>query len=243
MEDQMKKNDSVHSFDSWGLTNPDTIESYRERTKKWKPTQLKLVQEVLDVLKTLTPNKTTKFRPVWFISDGSLLGAFRTGKMIDHDYDFDFGICFVHEDGTVADLKDCKTEVETVGALLTEVLGKKYLVITNGTDYSYKIEVLDESSGVLPQAGASQKWYNAMVDIQAWYSPDGKSVTYAYFRDGITDDIIVDVSNVLPLTEIQFESLTFPCPKEPKTVLTAIYGYIGTPAKYNKETKKYEPAD
>lgn len=228
------------SYDSWGLTNPKSIESYRERTKRFKPYLLKMAKHVHELLQNLPTN--TGLKPVWFLIDGTLLGAYRTGTMIEHDYDFDMGICFLHEDGTVANLEDCKRGIDRVGAYLSEVIDDKYTVATNKANYAYKIEVDEESTGkFVRKDGTSAGWSNVNLDIQGCYSPDGNKFKFAYFRDGIADAIHLEVENVLPLSEIQFESMTYPCPKETKVCLEAIYGYIGTPAKFNKETKKYEP--
>ena len=228
----------VVTYDCWGLTTSATIQTFRERTQKWKPSLLRMAQHVHDTLKMLKPNDG--LRAVWYISDGTLLGAYRNGKMIEHDYDFDYGLCFLHEDGAVANLEECKKELQRVAKHLSESVDKRY-TIKHRTDYAYKIELYEESSGI--HHSDNGDWYNVHLDIQGCYSPDQKKYCYAYFREDMGDAIVIDTSSVLPLGEIQFESLTFPCPKDVKTFLTAIYGYLGSPAKFNKDTNKYEPID
>ena len=79
--------------------------------------------------------------------------------------------------------------------------------------------------------------------MQLWYSPDQTQFKIAYFRDNYEDLVDLEIASVFPLSEIEFENEMWPCPKDPETVLKAIYGYIGSPAKFNPITKKYEPLD
>lgn len=226
------------SLDSWGYVTPETLEACKERTKKWKPALLELARQVDSVMKQYQPCSQSKLRPVWFITDGTLLGAYRSGKMIEHDYDFDYDLCFVTEDGRVAGLEQSRRELEKVAKHLVDSLDKKYTVLPK-TDYAYKIELYQESSGV--HWNKKGQWYNVHMDLQVMYSPDQVKLKIAYFRDNINEFIDINLAHVFPLSEIELESSTWPCPNHPKEYLTGIYGYIGTPAKYNFETRKYEP--
>ena len=67
---------------------------------------------------------------------------------------------------------------------MTGAIEKKYTVKTNATEYAYKIEVSDESTGrsyyIYTKDGPSQNWSNVNIDIQACYSPDQKKFKFAY---------------------------------------------------------------
>lgn len=227
-------------LDSWGFTTPETLEARRERTKKWKPALLELAEQVHLSMLDFQPDPQSKFKPRWYISDGSLLGAFRNGAMISHDYDFDYGLCFVSEDGRVADLEESKEQLRCVATHLTNSLDKKFTVLPRD-DFTYKIEIYQASSGV--HWNKKGEWYNVHMDVQLCFSPDQEKFVYAYFRDNYNDYIHIKVSDVIPLSDIEFESKRWPCPNNPENYVKAVYGYIGSPAKYNAVTRKYEPLE
>ena len=62
----------------------------------------------------------TAVRDRWFIEHGTLLGAWRSGKWIPHDDDFDIAILF---DGT---LEDARAGLEALLPVLKEALPEKY---------------------------------------------------------------------------------------------------------------------
>ena len=228
----------VVSLDSWGIATPETLEVCKERMKEWKPALMELAHQVHEAMLKYEPCPQTKLRAKWFLADGTLLGAYRSGKMIPHDYDFDYGLCFLTEDGCVADLEQCRKEVFKVSKHLTEHLDKKYTVMGRD-DFACKVELHQESSGVYWDYRGD--WYNVRMDVQVWFSSDQKKLDVAYFLDNYHQTVDVKVSSVFPLSEIDFESSTWPCPGNTKEFLTEIYGYIGSPAKYDPSTRKYVP--
>ncbi len=227
-------------LDSWGYTTPETLEARRERTKKWKPALLELAEQVHQAMLQFKPDPQSKLKAQWYISDGSLLGAFRNGAMISHDYDFDYGICFLTEEGHVANCEESKTQLHSVADHLSSSLDKKYTILPRD-GFAFKIEIYQESSGV--HWDNKGKWYNVHMDLQMCFSPDQNKFIYAYFRDDYNDYIDIKVSDVIPLCDIEFESKRWPCPCKPENYLKGVYGYIGTPAKYNSVTRKYEPLE
>ena len=228
-------------FDSWGLVTPETLEACKERTKKWKPALVEFAVQVNEVMKRYpAPNPQTKLRPLWYLTDGTLLGAFRSGEVIEHDYDFDYALSFVTEDGRVAGLEQSRRELEKVAKHLVDSLDKMYSVsVRMEEEYAFKIELWQESSGV--HWNNKGRWYNVHMDMQLMFSADQEKLEIAYFRDHLNDCVDIDLTDVLPLSEIMLESKMWPCPKNSKEYLTAVYGYLGSPARYNPETRKYEP--
>ncbi len=243
---QERAADQNVSLDSWGLTTPESIKTCRERSKKWRPHLLRMARHVHETMILYKPDPERDLRPKWFMMDGSLLGAYRSGKMIEHDYDFDFGLCFLIKDSCeVANLEQCRKEIPKLFRYLTKTLDTLYTTVLT-SDYSYKLEVYQESSGIhFNRKGLWDHipWYNVHMDMQIYYSTDQKKFKIAYFKDDFSDFFDIGISSFFPLSQIDFESLTWPCPKDPKAVLTAIYGYLGTPAKYNPKTRKYEPLE
>jgi len=144
---------------------------------------------------------------------------------------------FLTENGTVVDLDATKVEMKKIAEYLTAKLNEKFVVHVCD-EYSFKIEIYQPSSGI--HYSNKGDWYNVNVDMQTFFR-DQTKLKIAYFRDNLIDYIDVNVADVLPLSEIEFEGKPWPCPKDPKTYLTALYGFIGSPAKFNKETRKYEP--
>jgi len=227
----------VVSLDSWGLTTPETLKALQERSKEWRPELLALARQVHELLLQYKPAPGS-LEVKWYIADGSLLGAFREGKMIKHDYDFDYGMLFLTENGTVADLDATKVEMKKLSEYLTAKLDEKFVVHARD-EYSSKIEIYQPSSGI--HHSNKGDWYNVHMDMQTLFTSDQTKLKMAYFRDNFNDYFDVNIADVLPLSEIEFEGKAWPCPKDPKTYLTALYGFIGSPAKYNEETRKYEP--
>ena len=241
MNDQEKTEVSTVILDMWGIATSKNREACCERTQKWKPILLALAHQVHQAMKLYETCPESKLQAKWFITDGTLLGAYRDGKMIPHDYDFDFGVCFFTEEGNMADLDKCRKEVFKVAQHLSSSLDNSYTILPRADDYACKIEIQKKSSGVLLEKKGEWFMYNIHMDLQMCYTSDQTKFEIAYFRNNYSSHVSLDISNVFPLSEIEFESTTWPCPKHPKTMLEALYGYIGMPAKFNPKTWKYEP--
>ena len=221
----------------WGFVTPETLEAAKERTKEWKPALMELASQVHQAMLKYEPCPQSRLQAKWFLAEGTLLGAYRSGEMIAHDYDFDYGLCFVTEDGCVADLEQSRKEVFKVSKYLADSLDDKYTVVGRN-DFAVKVELHQESSGMF-----RRNIYNVRMDMQVWFSSDQKKLDYAYFLSDLHKTIDVKVSSVFPLSEIKFELSTWPCPKDTREFLTALYGYIGSPARYEPTTKKYVPLE
>ena len=64
------------ALDSWGYATPETLEACQERTTQWKPALLELAKQVHKAMLHYKPDLQSKLTVQWYISDGSLLGAF-----------------------------------------------------------------------------------------------------------------------------------------------------------------------
>ena len=69
-----------------GTVTLENRERSIQNTEKHKPERLFVANKVKDLLNSMDP------KPIWFIEAGTLMGAYRNGKMIPHDDDFDMGL-------------------------------------------------------------------------------------------------------------------------------------------------------
>lgn len=212
-------------MDSWGCTTLDNYNSKVERTNKYKPLLLDManfVQNILVEYKKVDPS----FK--WFLNDGSLLGAHRSGKMVKHDYDFDFGIYYT------------KDKMSKLSKFLEDRLGGtnyKSLIIDN---YAHKIEVWDPAHGI--HSTVAPRFFNVIMDLQLFTvdPEDNNSVMVQYFRINNKDNNRYKKEWFDNMRTIEFEKFEYPCVSDPESFLKVTYGYIGENAVFNKETGKYE---
>ena len=73
-----------HNVNSWSTHHKKTYEEMCEETKKYGPLRVKLALHVKEIL--------NKLKCTWWLDTGNLMGAYRNGKMIPHDDDFDIAI-------------------------------------------------------------------------------------------------------------------------------------------------------
>ena len=71
-------------FNCHGTITKDNLKTRYEETEKYGPIRLKLSRVVVDAMR--------KCGWVWSLDGGDLLGAYRSGKMLPHDDDFDFWV-------------------------------------------------------------------------------------------------------------------------------------------------------
>jgi hypothetical protein len=201
-----------------------TEENYEQALADTRLYGPKRVAAAKAILKALEP-RTSEFQI--FLESGTLLGAYRNGKMLPHDDDFDYGLYVPDEESTVPLLESLK-------AHLVATLPKKYQARIVDT-YSKKVEVYEPEFGNYPFL-ENTVYHNVTVDITAFVD-DGKGALrmphyrYDWFR--------TKRENLLPLSTITYEGETFPAPRNPEQVLVDMYGYIGEGAVYDPATKKY----
>lgn len=219
----------IQSLDSWGCITNANINEKIERTTKYKQALLLMVNDVQQILVEYQ-KQNNLFR--YFLMDGSLLGAYRTGKMIEHDYDFDFGIYF--------DNNEKLTELyEFIKSKLPNYNINYECKLLN--TYSHKIEVFNPSYGT--HSDVADDFYNCIMDLQLYMedSNDDSIIRIQYFKDNYNMRCNFQKEWFFPLSTIPFENYEYPCANNPEKVLTEIYGFIGTNAVFDMETCKYIP--
>jgi phosphorylcholine metabolism protein LicD len=212
-------------FDSWGCTTKENIKHKIERTQKYKPELIKLANHVNDILKRYSLEENIK----WFLMDGTLLGAYRDGQMIEHDYDFDYGIyCTEEQLKTVQRYMDQELKTHNPNYVCELI-----------DSYSYKIQIYDPSHGT---HFLGNDWYNVSLDLQLYtdHPADNDCLRIAYYKEGYDKLFKFKKQWFFPLSGITFEHSLYPAPLDPGSVLREIYGYIGKGGVFNKETKRYD---
>lgn len=131
-----------------------------------------------------------------FLSYGALLGAVRTGSLIDHDFDIDVVFMSSAPDATV-------------------ILDTSRRLVSYLADLGFDLDL--ESNGQI-----RAHWNTAAATCKAeffvgWTEDENFYQYFAIQKAPIARDI-------LPLSEISVEGIKLPCPRNPETSLRSIYG-------------------
>ena len=210
----------VRMLNCHGTITEENYEQCLAETRLYGPKRVATAKAVLEALE---PRKS-EFHI--FLDGGTLLGAYRNGKMLPHDDDFDYGIYVPDQESLMPLLESLKAYLE---ATLPEKYGARVV-----TSYSKKVEVYQPEFGKYPLRDTD--YHNVTVDITSFVD-DGEGnlrmphFSYDWFR--------TRRENVLPLSSIAYEGETFPAPNNPEQVLVDMYGYIGEGAVFDPQTKKY----
>lgn len=206
------------ALNSWGTVTLENRERSVQNTEKYKPERIFIANKVKELLNSMNPN------PIWFIEAGTLMGAFRNGKMIPHDDDFDMGV-----------LGD-DNELDRIYNFFKDNIKEPYK-IRKITTYCKKIEVYNPESGVF-NLTETENYHNVSLDLTLFI--DMKThVQQQYFKNE-TCDFKYDLESIIPTKEIEYEGYMFKCPNDPEKFLTSAYGYIGPNAIFDFETGKYK---
>jgi hypothetical protein len=181
----------------------------------------------------------------YFISDGTLLGAFREkGKMIDIDIDTDLSIM-----------------EEDLEKLLNNahLLPDGYLIdpISAGVDWSQCVNTPFSGVGAKKFTFCDVRDYSNIV--KETQSPETDIYTFRVDEEGFLRNNYAKPNQavhlrkwktewIFPLTKIEFEGQTYSAPNNSLAYLKELYGYIGHNAYWDPETKVYRklpgaPAD
>lgn len=206
------------ALNSWGIVTLENREASIKNTEKHKSERLFLANKVKELLNSIEP------KPIWFIEAGTLMGAFRNGKMIPHDDDFDMGLLGSDE------------ELDRVYNYLKKRIDKPYL-IRKITSYCKKVEIYNPESGVF-NLTETENYHNVSLDLTL-FTDEGTYVKHQYFKNHLCN-WKYDLNWIVPIKEIDYEGYKFNCPNDPEKFLTEVYGYIGSNAIFNFETGRYE---
>ena len=166
----------------------------------------------------------------WVIENGTLLGAYREGKFIVHDDDFDIGLFF--ETNPAAHVSDILNKIRQ---LLPKPCEARYI-----STYCQKIEVYDPTYGSFILCGPHYNgadYHYVSTDLQFYQRFDD---IYRCLYYGQTNTIEIPAEAVHPLGNITLEGHEFQAPSDVETYLKCIYGSLSPHAKFNPETGFYE---
>jgi len=177
----------------------------------------------------------------YFLSDGTLLGAARDGKMIDIDIDTDVSIMvFDFEkallgaaslpDGYALDCVNgeidwslCQGPPPYVCADKS-LVGWKQLCVVDVRDYS---NIIKET--MRPETDIYTYYVDPLGFLRSNYATDTQLVHMRKFR----------YYDVFPLSTLTFEGDVYSAPNNPRAYLKELYGYIGRNAYWDPVLKKY----
>jgi len=183
----------------------------------------------LELALYLKNNVLTNINKPYFIENGTLLGAWRNGKFIPHDDDFDFAM-----------LIDSEDEIKDIYDIINEkLLNSKYKARIINT-YSSKIEIFDEAYDKYILLGTKYNghdYHYVTVDLQFYLKVDNE-YKQLYYINPLNFNFSEDI--LLPLTKIDLENETFNAPAQVETFLKKNYGSLDPNASYNSKTGFYE---
>jgi phosphorylcholine metabolism protein LicD len=163
----------------------------------------------------------------YFIENGTLLGAFRNCKFIDHDDDFDFAL-----------LLNNKNEIKDVFNYIKDNLKSKYCCRLIDS-YCDKIEIYNPIYGKYNLQGPdynNKDYHYVTIDLQ-FYVKEANYYRQLYY---LKPKQLFDKNLFFPFNTILLENEKFNCPKNTEEFLKINYGSINETAKYNSNTGKYE---
>ena len=205
---------------SWhGEVDTNNYESVVKHNAKYKEMRMDALKIVMEIF------AEAKVR--YWLDCGSLLGAWRDNKIMPHDFDIDLSILG-------------EEDFERARAALTRNLPKRYSV-QHGTEYADKLEVDDDESGTytLPDGVV---WPNVSIDINKYVQREDGTLKQLYHNYNLAERRY-QLEWLLPFSDILFEGVWLPCPREIEPYLEEMYGYLGTDFKYDPVSMKFVQKD
>ena len=169
----------------------------------------------------------------WTIENGTLLGAWRNGKYILHDDDFDIALFFDYDPIPV--MPDLTNRIK-------QLLPANYEA-RMVTSYTQKIEIFDPSYGeytLLSPEYQQAPYHHVTVDLQFYQRHND---VYKIMQEPRTRLVTIAHADVFPIGSIELEGETFQAPGNTVSFLKSIYGSLSPNAKFNLKTGLYEDCE
>ena len=186
----------------------------------------------LELAVYLRDNLLPHLHKEWFIENGTLLGAWRNGKFIEKDDDFDIALLIHSKD-------ECHQLYNIISKQLINSKYKARLINT----YASKIEVYDESYGkynLIGKAYNNHDYHYVTLDIQFYLKINDNQYNKLYYINPSNKPFHINKNLLLPVGEIELEKEMFNAPAKIEEVLKDTYGSLDPNASYNSKTGFYE---
>jgi cytidyltransferase-like protein len=161
-------------------------------------------------------------RPKYFVDNGTLLGLWRDGALIDCDDDFDLGLLVDEKEFSLDYLAE-------LHATLEHGLKSSPYQARIVDSYAQKIEVYDPSQGSFDLVGeryGGANYHHVSLDIQPHVRcGEGVKITHSDFAE--RGQIPTSVYEPLGMISCEDDGVTWPAPADPKAFLAFLYGYLG----------------
>jgi phosphorylcholine metabolism protein LicD len=168
----------------------------------------------------------------WCIENGTLLGAWRNGKFIPHDDDFDFAMF-------VSSMQDIGHIYDAIADKIKHTKYKARLIHS----YASKIEIYDDSYGdymLLKDEYNGANYHFVTIDLQFYLQLNDNVYEKLYYIYPSNAKLRIDASCVFPVGTIELENETFNAPAQVEEFLKTEYGSLDSNASYNSQTGFYE---
>jgi cytidyltransferase-like protein len=239
----------IRSFSTNNGTNPGDTDGPQPMSR-YGTERTNLAKEVALVMASMP------CRPRYFLDNGTLLGLWRNGELIENDDDFDFGLLV---DAAEYSSKWVVNFQQDFQVRLEQRLSD------NGSDMQYhsrvidtyanKIEVYDPSVGSFPLEGVrygGARYHHVSVDLQIHVKEEEleslkdkvvpgpeqwQGVTIKHSDFSTRGQAPVDAYE--PFGSLEYAGSTWPVPGQQEKFLSYMYGYLGLGAEFDLNTRLY----
>ena len=179
-------------------------------------------------------------QPRYFLDNGTLLGLWRDGELIDSDDDFDFGLLVGGAEFSPGWVTEFQRDFQARLGQLTSQYRSRVV-----DSYAHKIEIFDPAPGSFPLHGekyGGARYHHVSVDLQLHVEDSEKEV--------LTGGVTIQHSDFatrgqapgdayLPFGSMHYAGADWPVPAKSEAFLRYLYGYVGNGAVFDCHSMLY----